>query len=180
MRRNILRAMQTESEMPTGENAVDKGKLKISVTSEITAYPVEDALISISYTGVPENTLEEVRTDRSGMTESVELSTPPLEYSLDPENVIQPYSEYTLNISAPGFEPVSIAGTELLPEVTALQNIRLRPVVPETQEQVFVIPAHTLYGEYPPKIAEDEIKPMNESGEIVLEPGRDPGIYRGT
>ena len=108
--------MQTESEMPTGENAVDKGKLKISVTSEITAYPVEDALISISYTGVPENTLEEVRTDRSGMTESVELSTPPLEYSLDPENVIQPYSEYTLNISAPGFEPVSIAGTELLPE----------------------------------------------------------------
>lgn len=160
--------MQTESEMPTGENAVDKGKLKISVTSEITAYPVEDALISISYTGVPENTLEEVRTDRSGMTESVELSTPPLEYSLDPENVIQPYSEYTLNISAPGFEPVSIAGTELLPEVTALQNIRLRPVVPETQEQVFVIPAHTLYGEYPPKIAEDEIKPMNESGEIVL------------
>ena len=33
--------MQTESEMPTGENAVDKGKLKISVTSEITAYPVE-------------------------------------------------------------------------------------------------------------------------------------------
>ena len=168
MRRNILRAMQTESEMPTGENAVDKGKLKISVTSEITAYPVEDALISISYTGVPENTLEEVRTDRSGMTESVELSTPPLEYSLDPENVIQPYSEYTLNISAPGFEPVSIAGTELLPEVTALQNIRLRPVVPETQEQVFVIPAHTLYGEYPPKIAEDEIKPMNESGEIVL------------
>ena len=70
--------MQTESEMPTGENAVDKGKLKIFVTSEITAYPVEDALISISYTGVPENTLEEVRTDRSGMTESVELSTPPL------------------------------------------------------------------------------------------------------
>lgn len=160
--------MQTEGEMPTGDNAVDKGKLKISVTSEITAYPVEDALISISYTGVPENTLEEVRTDQSGMTESVELSTPPLEYSLDPENVIQPYSEYTLNISAPGFEPVSIAGTELLPDVTALQNVRLRPVVPETQEQVFVIPAHTLYGEYPPKIAEDEIKPMNESGEIVL------------
>ena len=36
------------------------------------------------------------------------------------------------------------------------------------EEEVFVIPAHTLYGEYPPKIAEDEIKPTNESGEIVL------------
>ena len=169
MRRNILRAMQTESEMPTGENAVDKGKLKISVTSEITAYPVEDALISISYTGVPENTLEEVRTDRSGMTESVELSTPPLEYSLDPENVIQPYSEYTLNISAPGFEPVSIAGTELLPEVTALQNIRLRPVVPETQEQVFVIPAHTLYGDYPPEDTLTIYGSLNQSVEDKID-----------
>ena len=36
------------------------------------------------------------------------------------------------------------------------------------EEEVFVIPAHTLYGEYPPKIAEDEIKPSNESGEILL------------
>ena len=36
------------------------------------------------------------------------------------------------------------------------------------EEEVFVIPAHTLYGDYPPKIAEDEIKPTNESGEIVL------------
>lgn len=31
-----------------------------------------------------------------------------------------------------------------------------------------MIPAHTLYGVYPPKIPEDEIKPVNETGEIVL------------
>lgn len=31
-----------------------------------------------------------------------------------------------------------------------------------------VIPAHTLYGDYPPKIAEAEIKPVNQIGEIVL------------
>ena len=31
-----------------------------------------------------------------------------------------------------------------------------------------VIPAHTLYGNYPPKIAEAEIKPVSQSGEIVL------------
>ncbi len=162
MEKEMLQAMQTE------EGAVEKGKLRIAVTSEITAYPVKDAVISISYTGVPENTLEEVRTDESGMTEDVELSAPPVEYSLDSENVIQPYAEYTLDVSAPGFEPMSIAGTELLANVTALQNIRLRPEVEQEQEQIFVIPAHTLYGEYPPKIAEDEIKPVNESGEIVL------------
>lgn len=31
-----------------------------------------------------------------------------------------------------------------------------------------VIPVNTLFGEYPPKIAEAEIKPVTESGEIVL------------
>ena len=36
------------------------------------------------------------------------------------------------------------------------------------EDQVFVIPAHTLYGDYPPKIAEAEIKPVTETGEIVL------------
>ena len=31
-----------------------------------------------------------------------------------------------------------------------------------------VIPAHTLYGNYPPKIAEAEVKPVSQTGEIVL------------
>ena len=35
-------------------------------------------------------------------------------------------------------------------------------------ERNIVITANTLYGNFPPKIPEDEIKPMNESGEIVL------------
>lgn len=149
-------------------NSIDTGKLKISVTSEITSYPVEDAQITISYTGVPENTLEQVQTNASGQTEELELMAPPLEYSLNPENEIQPYAEYTLNITAPGFEPVNISGTEILADVTALQNVRLRPITEKNAEEVFVIPAHTLYGVYPPKIAEDEIKPVNETGEIVL------------
>ena len=31
-----------------------------------------------------------------------------------------------------------------------------------------VVPPNTLWGDFPPKIPEDEIKPVNESGEIVL------------
>lgn len=161
---NVVKSMQTEG----GSRAVDKGKLRVAVTSEITSYPVADATISISYTGVPDSTLEQLKTDSSGLAEEVELDTPPLEYSLDPRIESQPYAEYTLKISAPGFEPVSIAGTELLPDVTAIQNVRLRPVTPEEETDIFVIPGHTLYEEYPPKIAEDEIKPTNETGEIVL------------
>ena len=146
----------------------DKGKLKIQINSEITSFPIADASISISYTGVPEQTLEQVTTDSSGQTETLELATPPLEYSLNPTIESQPYSEYTLSVTAPGFEPINISGTEILPDVTAIQNITMRPSTATPQQEVFVIPAHTLYGTYPPKIAEDEIKPTNETGEIVL------------
>mgnify|MGYP002545875800 CR=1 FL=1 len=151
------------------QEAADKGSLQVNVTSSVNSYPISEARISISYTGVPENTLEQLVTDSSGQTDMIELDAPPEEWSLDPENERQPYSEYTLNVSAPGFEPVSIAGTEILANTKAIQNIRMRPTdTGREEEEIFVIPAHTLYAEYPPKIAEDEIKPVNESGEIVL------------
>lgn len=156
-----LRAMQTE--------AVDRGTLQINVTSSVNAFPVERAEISISYTGVPESTLEKIQTDSSGQTETIELAAPPEEWSLDIEEDRQPYSEYTLSIKAPGFEPVNIAGTEILANVKAIQNIQMKLAdVSGEEDQVFVIPAHTLYGDYPPKIAEAEIKPVTETGEIVL------------
>lgn len=146
-----------------------RGSLQINVTSEITSYPIQDATVSISYTGEPDSTLEQLKTDSSGQTETVDLASPPLEYSLNPQIEEQPYSEYTLQISAPGFEKVSISGAEILPDVKAIQNVQLTPQgAVNPAKQIFVIPAHTLYGVYPPKIAEDEIKPMDESGEIVL------------
>ena len=155
----FLKAMQTS----------DRGKLQIQIISSIDSFPVPDASIRISYTGIPENLLEELTTDSSGQSETIELDAPPVEYSLDVTNEEQPYAEYTLEVNAPGFEPVSIAGTEILAGVTAIQKIRLRPLVPEEQTpEIFVIPAHTLYGVYPPKIPENEIKPVNETGEIVL------------
>lgn len=155
----FLKAMQTS----------DRGKLQIQIISSIDSFPVPDASIRISYTGIPENPLEELTTDSSGQSETIELDAPPVEYSLDVTNEEQPYAEYTLEVNAPGFEPVSIAGTEILAGVTAIQKIRLRPLVPEDQTpEIFVIPAHTLYGVYPPKIPENEIKPVNETGEIVL------------
>ena len=146
-----------------------KGRLQINVISAADSRPVADARIAVSYTGVPEQTLEQVITDRSGQSEVLTLDAPPEAWSLDPDNERQPYSEYTLNISAPGYEPVSIAGAEILADVKAVQNVRMRPDDGGREaEEVFVIPAHTLYGDYPSKIAEAEIKPVNESGEIVL------------
>ena len=145
------------------------GSLQINLTSGLNSRPVADATIHISYTGVPDSILEELHTDSSGQTETIELNAPPLEYSLNPAIEEQPYSEYTLHIEAPGFESVSIAGVEILPTVNAIQNVTMNPSdTTGPSEEVFVIPAHTLYGTYPAKIPESEIKPMDETGEIVL------------
>ena len=78
-------------------------------------------------------------------------------------------SEYNIQVTAEGFEPVLVSGSEILAGEFSLQPIRMNPLnVTEEEEKVVVIPAHTLFGEYPPKIPEEEIKPMNETGEIVL------------
>lgn len=153
-----VRAMQ--------ENMVDRGRLQIQVRTEIQNRPIAGARVSISYTGAPGEPLEEVQTDANGQTEILDLPTPPLEYSLEPSEY-QPYSEFNLNIEAPGYEPVEISGSELLSGETSLQDVLMKPSSEGAFEDV-VIPAHTLFGDYPEKIPEDEIKPMDQSGEIVL------------
>lgn len=145
----------------------DTGKLQINVQSTVRNVPIRDARIQISYTGNPTQIIEEVTTDESGQSPSLDLPAPPLDLSLEPSE-IQPYSEYTLNVTAPGYTPFDISGIEVLATTTALQSIYLEPQEAGEQIDDIVIPAHTLYGDYPPKIPEEEIKPMDETGEIVL------------
>lgn len=145
------------------------GRLRIDVTSTIGAIPIKDAKISISYTGDPESVIEEVNTDENGQTQEVELDAPPIELSLQPENQLQPYSEYNLTIEAPDYFPVNISGTEILSDTVAIQPVRMTPLAGSNQGNYpIVIGPHTLYGDYPPKIAEAEIKPLDQTGEIVL------------
>ena len=144
-----------------------QGFLQIDVVSDTDNFPVTDANVSIARTEEPDRTLEELTTNSSGQTENVSLEAPPLELSLQPED-IRPYAEYTIRITAPGFEPLVISGTEVLADATAIQSARLIPSQQTNAVEQIEIPDHTLYGIYPPKIAESEIKPVNESGEIVL------------
>ena len=159
MRSFPIRIMQTDE--------TDTGRLRVQVTSASGAVPIPDADVAIYYTGEPGRQLEDVKTDSSGQTEDISLAAPPLEYSMEPGEE-QPYSEYTLSVTAPGYEPVEIVGTEILPETTAIQEVRMVTQKQGEEYERFVIPAHTLFGNYPPKIAEAEIKPVNETGEIVL------------
>lgn len=145
----------------------DTGKLQINVTSNVNI-PIESATINLTYAGQPDNVIEVLRTNNSGQTDSIDLAAPPVDLSLTKDNIIQPYSEYSIYVTAEGYEPVDISGIEILTDTASVQEVKLTPATATGSGSDIVIPAHTLYGVYPPKIAEDEIKPMDESGEIVL------------
>ena len=149
--------------------AESRGYLQVDVVNEENNFPVTDAVVTVQEPGEGGRILEELPTDQSGQTEQLELAAPDMALSLESQNTIRPYSVYNLKISAPGYEDAEITGTEILPGVTAIQPVRLRPVKFSASETETVrIPGHTLYETYPPKIAETEVKPVRESGEIVL------------
>ena len=154
--------------MPDMNSFIDKGQLQISAVSAEGNVPIDDATIEISPTGEPENVIEQLTTDSSGNSETIDLDAPPVEYSLSPGDN-QPYSEYNLKITAPGYDEVLISGIQILSGQLGLSKIRMTPTVRETMPyNPLVIGAHTLLKLYPPKIAESEIKDIAETGEIVL------------
>lgn len=158
--------MRSYRDIQAQQENVDRGGLKVTVMTADGTRPVENALVKISYTGESGQTIEEVRTDSSGQTPVLDVKTPPLEYSMKPSEQ-QPYAEYTVQVEAEGFENSEIAGIQVLPSVRAEQPVRLAFQAGAEFERLVISP-HTLWGEYPPKIEEAEVKPVGESGEIVL------------
>ena len=146
----------------------EEGQLKVDVTDRASSKPINGARVSISYSGAPQDTIEELTTDNNGMTEVIDLAAPARSFSEDPASDVQPYSEYNLIITAPGYEPTSISGSEIFSGELSLQPVRLTPYIPTSSPSVINIPANTLWGDFPPKIPEAEIKPIRSSGEIVL------------
>lgn len=153
---------------PQPINSAYSGSIKVIVVSSIGLIPITNATVSITYVGDPDNILETLTTDSSGQTSIVYLPAPDIALSLTP-SVEQPYSEYNILVEAEGYEPVLVSGSEILADRLSLQPIQMNPLdTTEEAEKIVVIPAHTLFGEFPPKIPEDEIKPLPDTGEIVL------------
>lgn len=159
-----------ETPAPRGASP-DTGYLQVHVISIQNNFPIQNAVVTVSEGGEGGRILERLTTNSSGQTEEVSLPAPPEAVSLDPKAATaeRPYAEYNLSIEAPGFLPLTINGTEILSNSTALQPAAMTPLDSgQPPEDPVDIPDHTLYGSFPPKIAEPEIKPVSESGEIVL------------
>lgn len=157
-----------ETPTPTQVNLSAFGSLQIQAVRSDNRFPIQNATVSLSIPDTPDQIVEQTTTDASGQTDALRLSAPPLEYSLTPGSP-QPYANYNIRITASGFKSITIHGCEVLPDAFAIQPVQMEPEDdPAPQENPVVIPDHTLYGTYPPKIAETEIQPINENGEIVL------------
>lgn len=143
------------------------GRLQVRCTT-VGLVPIENAVVRISSSVDPDGILAEYTTNINGLTEEIELPAPAIDYSLDPSSLAQPYTEFNLTILAPNFSPVKVSNAQILPSITALQEVTLPAEALRVEGELFVIPPHTLYGDYPPKIEEPEIKPTGETGEIVL------------
>ena len=165
LQQEVTQPVGIEGEDTQGENV---GELRIQVRASLGFLPIEGATITIFPTQEGETQEEVFQTDNSGETVIIPLKAPAKILSMTPGEE-RPYGEYTITVTARGYAKVTISGIQILSGEVAEQVVEMTPMeLPEEGENNVVIPEHTLYGEYPPKIPEDEIKPMEETGEIVL------------
>jgi hypothetical protein len=153
-----------------GTDNIDKGYLQVNTYATDVGMPVDNATVRITDIATGD-TIEELQTDSSGQTPVIELPAPPVENSLE-TNQPKPYSEYNVSITANGFDPFNVEGVQILPTSTALQNANLitQTQIAENEDNI-AIQDHTLWGLFPAKIPEDEVKPLPESTGLVVLPG---------
>jgi hypothetical protein len=148
---------------------VDQGRIQVNVSVLDVGRPADAAVVRITPRN-GENIVEEMMTDTSGQTPITELPAPPLEFSQVPGSPM-PYSEYDVYVTMEGYKPVRVEGTQILPDSLAIQNVNLEPAeAPPAGPENVPIQPHTLYGIFPPKIPESEVKPLPDSSGFVVLP----------
>jgi hypothetical protein len=141
-----------------------QGYLKFGVFAETEGKPISGANIKVKSPNG--EVLEELITDESGQTPEISLYAPPIEYSLVPDSP-QPYSVYDAEVTSEGYGTVEIHGVQILPDEEAIQNVMLLSGAPP---RVINIPPNTLYGSFPAKIPEAEVKPLPPATGFVVLP----------
>lgn len=145
------------------------GRLQIAALAGNIGTPASEATIRVMPRGDHSRILEELITDSSGQTPTIELAAPPVEFSMQPMGEV-PYSEYDVLAMADGYESKMIEGVQIMPDSAAYQDITLSPLTGyQSQPDSILINEHTLVGVFPPKIPEEEVKDLPEStGYVVL------------
>ncbi len=142
------------------------GKLQVQVICEAGSRPIDIATVKIYNRDDPDTLIDTLTTDYSGLTKQIDLPAPSLDYSMEPPGE-RPYSEYILIVTAQGLKTVIIDGVQIFPESSSRQRVVMpRNTDSDESSMVIVIQPHYLYGNYPLKVYEDEVKEMPESNNL--------------
>lgn len=138
------------------------GKLRVSAFINSIGRPAPGALVRITEP-TSNKVIEETKTDESGQIPVITLPTPPLEYSMS-SDFPRPFNQYNVSVLLQDYNRVTIDNVQIYPSTTAIQNAILIP------SYTFIdIPYPVLWGDFPPKIPEAEVKEMPlPSGYVVL------------
>ncbi|MHC1750337.1 MAG: peptidoglycan-binding protein [Cellulosilyticaceae bacterium] len=147
------------------------GTLLVEVTSDALLGPMKPLsqipiTISERLADGSEKVIAEMLTNDVGQTPPIELAAPPEEYSLSPTVTATPFASYFVKATDPSFVPTAVIGSQIFSTITSIQPIQLIPTqimqrrLMRQEINTFIIGLPTLYGDFPPKIPEAEIKPI--------------------
>ncbi len=158
---------------------MQEGFLTVSVFDSTTNRPVKNARVNIY--SIPDNNqsqqqiYQNLETNISGQITGINLVAPDIKYSQQPSSNVRPYSAYSVEVIADGYEPIIIDGTQIFSTIESRQNV---PLIPRARrryrskrdEEIFYVGENTLWGNYPPKIPEESLKPLPPpTGFVVLD-----------
>ncbi len=137
--------------------AQPQGGLEVRVLADSEHHLVSGAQIRIVN---PKNqkTVANLQTDRSGKVKITTLDCPPSALSLYFQEQELPYALYDLEVFIQDILYAKVEGVQIFQDITALQNIHLASLSPPLVPERIEIPPHTLWGNYPAKIPESEVK----------------------
>lgn len=155
----------------------DKGSLKVQCFDGDSYIPVSGIKVYVNKSELTgdDTTGIELTTNNIGLTNQVDLDSPPIEFSLNPNINQTPYSLYDITVKGDGYRTLVIKGCQVFPIETAYQRcnlVKIESSRDSRQEEVIIIPPNRLNGNCPPKIPEEEDKPLPPptSGVVLSQP----------
>ena len=139
------------------------GLLQINTFLNDVGRPAANATVRV-IDPATQRVIEEAVTDGDGKIGEIALPTPPIDYSLEPDSP-RPFNQYNVSVSFPDYTTAEIENVQLFPSCTAIQNVDLNPVFDSV-----TIPYPTIWGDYPSKIPESEIKKLPFANDLAVLP----------
>ena len=110
---------------------MQEGFLTVSVFDSTTNRPVKNARVNIY--SIPDNNqsqqqiYQNLETNISGQITGINLVAPDIKYSQQLSSNVRPYSAYSVEVIADGYEPIIIDGTQIFSTIESRQNVPLIP-----------------------------------------------------